>query len=88
MDKLTHTNLVKEICKREQSLSREVNATDVGRVLRHLFDIFAEVDETYEKEEPYEHGMIYYLKYNPAISFVLHRIKHYRTKRTGKGRKG
>ncbi len=35
-------SLAIEICKREQSNGREVNITEVKRVIRHLCDIIAE----------------------------------------------
>lgn len=38
------TELASEICKREYSTRREVNITDVSRVLRHLFEILSEKD--------------------------------------------
>jgi len=36
------TELASEICKREYSPRREVNISDVSRVLRHLFEILSE----------------------------------------------
>lgn len=42
MSKLTFNTVAREICKREKSESREVNITDVKRVMRHLFDIVSE----------------------------------------------
>ena len=37
-------DLEMEICKREESEGREVNITDVRRVLRHNYEILAEMD--------------------------------------------
>jgi hypothetical protein len=42
MAKLTFNGVAREICKREKSDSREVNITDVKRVMRHFFDILGE----------------------------------------------
>lgn len=42
MSKLTFNTVAREICKREESNSREVNITDVSRVMKHLFDILSE----------------------------------------------
>lgn len=42
MAKLTFNTVAREICKREKSQSREVNITDVKRVMRHFFDILAD----------------------------------------------
>lgn len=40
--KLTRRNIEAEITKRETSEHREVNITDVSRVLRHLFGILGD----------------------------------------------
>jgi len=42
--KLTFNTVAREICKREKSESREVNITDVSRVMRHLFDVLADAE--------------------------------------------
>ena len=42
MAKLTFNSVAREICKREESNSREVNITDVKRVMRHFLDIISE----------------------------------------------
>ena len=40
---LTQKDLILEICKREVSKEREVNITEVSRVLRHTFEILSEM---------------------------------------------
>ena len=43
MEYFTNLNkLAVEICKREKSIDREVNISEVKRVIRHLSDIIAE----------------------------------------------
>ena len=57
MAKLTFSGVAREICKREKSQSREVNITDVSRVMRHLFDILASAESAWffdGGEHPYE----------------------------------
>jgi len=57
MSKLTFDTVAKEICKREKSELREVNITDVKRVMRHLFDLLAEHESAWffdGGEHPYE----------------------------------
>lgn len=44
MTKLTFNTVAREICKREKSESREVNITDVKRVMRHFFDVCLKAD--------------------------------------------
>ena len=40
--KLTFNTVAREICKRESSEHREVNITDVKRVMRHMLDILSD----------------------------------------------
>lgn len=40
--KITFNTVAREICKREKSEHREVNITDVKRVMRHFLDILGE----------------------------------------------
>ena len=57
MSKLTFNTVAREICKREKSESREVNITDVSRVMRHFFDVLADaaaVSFFEGGEHPYE----------------------------------
>jgi len=48
--KLTYNTVAREICKREKSESREVNISDVKRVMRHLFDILGDVSYDWIQE--------------------------------------
>lgn len=57
MSKLTFNTVAREICKREESNHREVNITDVKRVMRHLFDAMASAESAWffdGGEHPYE----------------------------------
>lgn len=65
--KLNFNSVAKEICKREESSSREVNITDVSRVMRHLFDILAEVDIDWQKNSEGHWP-------SPATNFMLEQL--------------
>ena len=71
MSKLTFNTVAREICKREKSSSREVNITDVKRVMRHLFDILG--DETYD----WIQGAQGYFDPpdNPATAFYMDQVR-------------
>lgn len=69
--KLTYNTVAREICKREESSSREVNITDVKRVMRHLFDILGDVSYDWIQEaqgyfDPPE---------NPATAFYMEQVR-------------
>lgn len=69
--KLNFNTVAREICKREESNSREVNITDVKRVMRHLFDILG--DETYD----WIQGAQGYFDPpdNPATAFYMDQVR-------------
>lgn len=56
--KLNFNNVAKEICHREESLSREVNITDAKRVMKHFLDILSErtTDEWFNYLYPVLHA--------------------------------
>lgn len=71
MAKITFNTVAREICKREKSESREVNITDVSRVMRHLFDILGEASYDWIQEaqgyfDPPE---------NPATAFYMDQVR-------------
>ena len=69
--KLNFNNVAKEICRREESSSREVNITDVKRVMRHLFDILGDV--TYDWIQ--EAQGYYDPPENPATAFYMDQVR-------------
>mgnify|MGYP001342089191 CR=1 FL=1 len=69
--KLIFNTVARDICKREKSESREVNITDVKRVMRHLFDILGEASYDWIQEaqgyyDPPE---------NPATAFYMDQVR-------------
>lgn len=69
--KLTYNTVARDICKREKSESREVNITDVKRVMRHLFDILGDV--TYDWIQ--EAQGYYDPPENPATAFYMDQVR-------------
>lgn len=69
--KLNFNTVAREICKREKSNSREVNITDVKRVMRHLFDILGE--ETYDWIQ--EAQGYFDPPENPATAFYMDQVR-------------
>lgn len=95
--KLTFNTVAREICKREKSESREVNITDVKRVMRHLFDILEDEQQAWQKRPgaaPFSAYVVEELSargenVSPALSFYAEQhVRARKSKRpTGKGSK-
>lgn len=69
--KLTFKSVAAEICKRERSESREVNITDVSRVLRHLLEILAEQQISWIANEKRPHDK----DWSPVTIFLIQQVR-------------
>ena len=63
---LTFNTVAREICKREKSQGREVNITDVSRVMRHPLHPIRYIDGQYFCGEHYKARLNQYIVRKPC----------------------